>query len=184
MSRPHLNQADPAWAKVKCGLSKTKSIRNCGCLMTDLAEALRGMGIDNEATPVTVQARAICRWLDGQSARPFVEGTAAAFPVIVGAANGLKVGERINRSEGARMWSTLQLALPRGRALMHVDETPDDGKDDPVHWVLANRIEAGRVHFSDPDGGLAGSLPLESLIGTGPGGKPYKVSGIRVVTKL
>jgi hypothetical protein len=184
-ARPFLNQADPAWAKVKAGLSRSKTLRNCGCLLTDLAQILRDLGVEPFATPVTVQARAIAAWNPTDHVRmaPFTPGTAAAVVVVVGAANGLTVGPRINRIEGAVMWSALLGALPHGRVLLHVDETPDNAKDDPVHWVCANGVDGSDVLFSDPDGGLAGRLPLETLTGEGPSGKPYKVSGIRVVTK-
>lgn len=181
--RPYLNQGDPSWAKVKAGRSRSRTIGQVGCVLTCYAQAQRLTGIDPAATPVTVQRRALELWDGREQTSPFSGNTAAAFQDRLAAANGLTVGDRVNIIEGQRLWGELVGAFfQEGVCLMHVD-TVDDGRDEPHHWVLAIRLEGQAddavVVFADPDGGHEGRLPLATLRGPSPKGKPYVVQGVR-----
>jgi hypothetical protein len=178
--RPFLNQGDPQWAKATIG-SSTTTMQQAGCVLTALAIALRSLGIDSQATPVTVQAKALAAWRAGKLEAPFLDNTAAAFIDRVGTASRLDVGAEV-RGRTGRLWSTLMTALNTGRALMHVDNR-DDGVEQPHHWVLALRVDGPRVIYADPDGGLEGAMPLESLESRSPKGRAYRVLGVRSVAR-
>lgn len=183
LPRPYLNQGDPAWRQVKAGRSRSRTIGQVGCVLTCYAQAQRITGIDPAATPVTVQQRAMDAWNGREDTAPFSGNTAAAFQARLAAANGLTVGDRVNIIEGQRCWGELVGAFfQEGLCLLHVD-TVDDGRDEPHHWVLAVRLDGqgddAVVVYADPDGGHEGRLPLSSLRGASPKGKPYAVQGVR-----
>ena len=182
MTRPYLNQGDPAWAATKCGLSTTTTIQQAGCVLTSLAIALRSLGLDPAATPVTVQTKALAAWRASRLPQPFATNSASAVIDLVGRASGLDVGAVLQGRTG-RLWSTLMAALGGGRALLHVD-TVDDGVDKAHHWVLALRLDGRDIVFADPDGGHEGRLPWDSLEGLSPKGKPYRVLALRTVAPL
>lgn len=183
--RPYLNQGDPRWAKVKAGRSKTATIQQVGCVITSMAQALRSLQIDADATPLSVQQKALDRWDGRTETAPFSGNTAAAFQARLGAAVGLIVRDRINAIEEARfaaeLYGTFGMA---GLAMLHVDSR-DDGLDEPNHWVLGLRIDGtvddGVIVYADPDGGYEGRIPLRTLKGPSPKGKPYEVRGMRRV---
>lgn len=181
--RPYLNQGDPAWRNVKAGRSRSRTIGQVGCVLTAYAQALRQLGIDPAATPVTVQRRALELWDGREQTAPFSGNTAAAFQDRLAAANGLTVGDRVNIIEGQRLWGELVGAFfGDGLCLMHVDSRDDD-VDEPNHWVLAIRLEGqgddAVIVYADPDGGREGRMPLRTLQAPSPTGKPYRVQGVR-----
>lgn len=181
--RPYLNQGDPSWNKVKAGRSRSRTIGQVGCVLTCYAQARRIMGLDPMATPVTVQQRALDLWDGREQTSPFSGNTAAAFQDRLAAANDLVVGDRVNIIEGQRCWGELVGAFFHGGlCLMHVDSVADD-LDEPNHWVLAVRLDGqgddAVVVYADPDGGHEGRLPLATLTGPSPKGKPYRVQGVR-----
>jgi hypothetical protein len=183
--RPYLNQGDPRWAKVKAGRSRSATLQQVGCVITCMAQALRSLHIDPEATPVSVQQRALALWDGRADTAPFSGNTAAAFQNRLGAAVGLLVRDRVNAIEGARFFSDVFATFGMaGLLLMHVDSR-DDGLDEPNHWVLGLRLEGtvddGVVIYADPDGGHEGQMPLRTLRAPSPKGKPYQLRGIRRV---
>lgn len=179
--RPYLNQGDPLWAVEKCGLSPTATIQQVGCVLTSLAIAARQLGTEPQATPSSVQRKALAAWRAGKLARPFAESSAAAVIDLVARPSGLSVDAEV-RGRTGRLWSTLMAALGSGRALLHVDNR-DDNVDEPRHWVLALRLDGRDVVFADPDGGYEGRLPWDTLEGASPKGRPYRVLGVRAVMK-
>lgn len=187
MTRPYLNQGDPAWARTKAGRSRSRTIGQVGCVLTCYAQAQRITGIDPAATPETVQQRALLAWDGREQTSPFSGNTAAAFQDRLAAANDLVVGDRVNLIEGQKLWAELVGAFFReGLCLMHVDSVADD-IDEPNHWVLAIRLDGqgddAVVVYADPDGGYEGRLPLRTLTGYSPKGKPYQVQGVRRIRR-
>lgn len=181
-----LGQGDKRWSKTKLGEGGS-TIGVAGCLVTCIAQALREFAVDTEATPLTVQAKALA-W----PVRAF--RGAAAVIAEVAAANGLRVAERVNEVEGQVMLAgVLASALKVGKlALLHVDHDVDRGGDvDADHWVLAvewREVEGGDpvILYRDPATGDDGTLSGRTL--TGPtvwGTKPriYRVRAVRVVER-
>lgn len=187
LPRPYLNQGDPAWRSLKAGRSRSRTIGQVGCVLTCYAQAMRIMGIDAEATPASVQRRALELWDGSEETAPFAGNTAAAFQVRLAAANGLTVGDRVNIIDGQRLWGELIGSFfYEGLCLMHVDSI-DDGRDDANHWVLGVRLDGqgddAVVVYADPDGGYEGRLPLRTLQAPSPKGKPYAVQGVRRIRR-
>ena len=186
-----LCQADDDVADRKLGRSKKTTIRKAGCLGTALAEILRELKIDVQANAVTVQNKAIVAWMldhpNDERFAPYGPGKAGAVIDRVGAANGLRVSERVGADDGVvAMREAVCSALGSGgRALMHVDDDHVDDDDDPVHWVTALRLEGADVVYADPANGQEGRLALVTLAGASTRGdkRPYRCLGVRAVHK-
>lgn len=186
-------QGDKRWGKAKLGEGGS-TIGKAGCLITCLAQAQRFLGIDANATPLTVQERAFAA-----GGRPFVGAGAVVDAVAI--ANGLVSGARVNEVEGqAKLRTTIEEAIARGHVvLLHVDHDVDRGGDwDADHWVLGTSIVRGGVDaalgknfddavvYADPATAAESALSLRTLTGaTRWGDKPrtYRVRGVRVLAK-
>lgn len=189
-ARPYLNQGDPDFNRPGMFVGRSrKKIKDVGCTITAVAQAVRKLGVDGAATPLSVQARALAAWdgVEGSGTCVYAAGSAAAYVGRLGNGNGIVVHDKVNRVE-AHMGDTLVDNVKGGiPVLLLIDK---DGDPDVEHWCCALALDAGHVVYADPDGGLEGRLPVGSqsqpahLEGYSPSGKHrYRVLGIRVVTR-
>ena len=173
-------QGDKRWGKAKLGEGGS-TFGKAGCVVTCLAQAMRQMGVDNEATPLTVQAKAFAA-----GGEPFRGPN--AITGVVAAANGMVCADRVSEVEGAAaMQLAIGEALVDGTALLHVDHDQDrGGTPEADHWVLAVRLDGDDVVYLDPATADEGRLQLRTL--TGPSlwdGVPrvYRVRGVRALRR-
>ncbi len=183
-ARPYLNQADPDFNRpgMFVGRSKKKFIA-VGCCETATAQAIRKLGVDGAATPLTVQARCLAVWdgVEGSSTMPFAAGSAAAYVDRLGNGNGVVVHPKINLVE-AKMVDELTKNLKGGiPVLLLVDHNGKPGVD---HWLCGLTLEGDDIVYADPDGGCEGRMSRQLLEGWSPSQRHrYKLLGIRVVTR-
>ncbi len=178
-------QGDKRWGKTKLGEGGS-TIGKAGCLLTCLAQALRHMHLDDDATPATVQDHAL-----QAGGRPFRGPSAIIADVAI--ANGLLVAGRVNEAEGqSALRDAIAGAVELGHvALMHVDHDEERGGDhDADHWVLATDVVRGDegdddvVVYTDSATADEGTLSLRTLTGVAVwAGAPrtYRVRAVRML---
>lgn len=198
----YLCQSAQPWRDQLLGLSTITRFKNAACLITAMGEALRQLGLDAAATPRTVQHTALVRWRkDGgrQAAMPFIklpldekrgrEPGANAVTVEVGAANGLRIGPRIDAHTAgleALIGAVEDAFRVGGRALMHVDTDANDADFNGKHWVLVVGFAGRQLLYADPATGGEGQMALASLRGRSgwSSGREFVARGVRQVHAL
>lgn len=161
-----LRQGDPLWSKHKLG---TTTIGKVGCLATAYAEAMRRLGIDDEATPVDVVERGVFR-----GAAMLQLDTAKALGIV---ADDVTHAGDVHR----KMRDVLVSALADGAVVvMHVDHdsAKPDGDPEGDHFGLALRIEGDVVVFADPATGDEERMSLATLTANVPS-KRYQLRSVR-----
>lgn len=161
-----LRQGDPLWSKHKLG---TSTIGRVGCLATVYAQAMRSLGIDDEATPVDVVER-------GSFVGPSMVQQATARLL------GL-VADDVTRSTDVHrhMASVLTSALAAGDVVvMHVDHdsSKPDGDPEGDHFVLALHGDLDAIVFADPATGNLERMSLQTL-SADVGAKHYLLRSVR-----
>jgi hypothetical protein len=178
-----LRQADPRWGKKKLGTSTT-SIAAAGCLATCYAQALRFLGVDDDATPASVVEV-------GNATRGAFLRASIVQPVL-SKALGLKASDPVASVQGAQavrahIVAGLDRSAP-GVVILHVDHDSDraGGDIDGDHFVLAIDISNDSIHYCDPATGALGSLDLRTMSGMAAWGttlRRYEVRSARALVR-
>lgn len=161
-----LRQGDPQWSKHKLG---TSTIGRVGCLATVYAQAMRTLGIDDEATPVDVVERGVFR-----GAAMLQLDTATRLGIV---ADDVTHAADVHRS----MVAVLAKAMTANSVVvMHVDHdsAKPDGDPEGDHFVLGLRIEDTFVYFADPATGNEERMNLNSLTAN-VSSKRYQLRSVR-----
>jgi hypothetical protein len=164
-----LRQGDPTWAKIHVGHS-SKTMSAVGCLVTCYAQALRDLGVDPDATPLTVNDRGV-----------FVG--AGLVQVATAKRLGLDVDVVATTGTMPRLMQHVSYGLEAGgRVILHVDHDSAKVSGDAAgdHFVLARRLTKEGYIFADPATGREHLLDGSTLTAN-VGLKSYLLRSARIV---
>ena len=180
-----LKQSDRLWSRTRLGERGSKStVGGAGCNLLAFVDHLRTMGIDPDATPLTVLERSLAApgrcW----------QGSMAVLPALA-RLYGLN-GDELVRAPPQPAQAMRELILrtldKHGRLTAWVDHdsTLPDGDPEGDHFVAIRRLEGDRLVYADSATGIEDSLDLRTLTGNttwetkdGPVVKVYQVLSVR-----
>lgn len=178
-------QNDKRWGKTRLGERGSKStVGGAGCNLLAFVDHLRTLGIDPDATPLTVLERSIAApgrcW----------QGNMAVLPALA-RLYGLDGDELVRAppQPAQEMRALILRTLDKGGRLtawVDHDSSLPDGDPEGDHFVAIRRLEGDRLVYADSASGIEDSLDRRTLTGNttwetkdGPVVKVYQALSVR-----
>lgn len=189
MSLEVFKQGDKRWRKARLGEAGSKStVGGAGCNLLAFTDHLRTLGIDPDATPLTVLERSLA------APERIWRGNLPILPLLA-KLYGLNGDELVRAppQSAQEVRGLITRTLARGGRLtawVDHDSSLPDGDPEGDHFVAIRRLEGDRVVYADSATGIEDSLDLRTLSGTttwqtedGPALKVYQVMSVRAFVR-